>query len=131
MPTLYECRYKYNQSLAVHPFEIVCKPTKAEKQRCFSSKTHCLSRKTTVAFKVMYSLFSLQSNSNLLNLVLSSMKWSLPYPIQDPKQHLKIKETLYIGILTFSISSIYGKKCISGLVASLASGWFYFYRKSM
>ena len=86
-----------------------------------------------MAFKVMYSLFSLQSNSNLLNLVLSSMKWSLPYPIQDPKQHLKIKETLYIGIPTFSISSIYGKKCItvSGLAARLASGWFYFYRKSM
>ena len=112
MPTLYECRYKYNQSRVVRRFEIVCKPTKAEKQRCFSSKTYCLSRKTTVAFKVMYSLFSLQSNPTLLNLVLSSMKWSLTYPIQDPKQHLKIKETLCIEILTFSISSIYGKNVL-------------------
>ena len=93
MPTLYECRYIYNQSPVVRCFEIVCKPTKAEKQS-FSSKTHCLSIKTTVAFKVMYSLFSLQSNPTLLNLVLSSMKWSLPYPIQDPKQHLKTEETL-------------------------------------
>ena len=39
----------------------------------FKLETYCLSRQKAMAFKVMY-YSSLQSNSNLLNLVLSSMK---------------------------------------------------------
>ena len=120
---------------------------------------HILSGQNVMAFKVMY-YFSLQSNSSLLNLVLSSMKWSLPYlwlqlhgaiyrpdsfvlmlrycvnleairyestslnrivadkshrtiiALQDPKQDVKIKEALYIRILTFSSSSIYGEMIV-------------------
>ena len=47
-----------------------------------------------MAFKVMY-YSSLQSNSSLLNLVLSSMRWSLTYPTR-PKTRLKDQRgTLY------------------------------------
>ena len=56
-------------------------------------------------FKVMY-YSSLQSNSSLLNLVLSSIKWPLPDPTR-PKEDLKIKEA----------ASIYGYKPIQALAS--------------
>ena len=46
-----------------------------------------LSKQKARAFKVMY-YFYLQSNSSLLNLVLSCMKWSLPFPTRS-KTRLK------------------------------------------
>ena len=69
-------------------FKRVHKPTKA-KQSCFS----CLSRQKSMALMVLcyFALQPLQFNISLLNLVLSSMKWSLPYPTR-PKKDFQIKE---------------------------------------
>ena len=51
-----------------------------------------------MAFLVMY-YSSLQSNSSLLNLVLSSMKWLRHcHILQDPKQDLQIKGALCIRL---------------------------------
>ena len=61
-----------------------------------------------MAFKVLY-YFSLQSDLSLLNLVLSSMKWSLPYSTR-PETRLKMKEAPYVRIQTLPSSSIYGQK---------------------
>ena len=69
-----------------------------------------LSRQKAMALKSC-AIFALQSTSRLLNLALSSIKWSLSY-LKDPKQDLKIKETLYIRILTFLSSIIYGNNCV-------------------
>ena len=74
---------------------------------------YCLSKQKEVAFKVMnYS--SLQSNSCLLNLALSSINGHCNIP-QDPKQDLKIKEALHalcIRIRTFQARASMEKDCV-------------------
>ena len=52
---------------------------KLRNEDVFKLDTYCLSRQKAMEFKVM-NYFSLQTNPSSLNLVLSSMKWSLPYP---------------------------------------------------
>ena len=71
------------------PFERVCKLTKAKKQSCFFKlDTNCLVR---CAIFLYYQIL------RLLNLVLSSMKWSLP---KDPKQDLRV----FIGVETAALA---------------------------
>ena len=61
-------RYMY---CVLHLWATVLQKLKAK--LFFKVNTYCLSRQKAMAFKVMY-YFSLQSNSGLLSLVLSSMK---------------------------------------------------------
>ena len=59
----------------------------------FKLDTYCSSGQKAMAFPVAFKIiyyFSPQSSLNLLNLVLSSMKWIL----QDPKQDLQIEEAI-------------------------------------